>query len=311
MAWLLAAGTLALVGFVWFISTRKPYDNELNDPAEDARPRCASCDSTDLEVLGPDVYVCRSCGYEGGQGRARLSALEAQVDWAARPWSERIAAAQEDVAEAMRQLEALEPEVARFPNPLLRDRSDPGEDLGTGDDPARTRLLIQICACLQPLQRAAIKVPGIVLPPDDDPVWRPGEIGTRAVPRRRSRRSMPRSARSSTAPWVGCERSPRRMAAGSNWACPAPAARRPRPAARRRLGRAPIVRHGARRPEGLKASERGGRSFIWVWLRPSISGRSPSRIPRPGFGYPTPIPGVDPECAGSSSAGHWSPSPRQ
>jgi hypothetical protein len=34
-----------------------------------AEAHCVACDGTDLEVLAPDVYACKACGYEGGEGR--------------------------------------------------------------------------------------------------------------------------------------------------------------------------------------------------------------------------------------------------
>ncbi len=33
---------------------------------------CVACESRDLEIVGGDAYRCRACGYEGGQGWARV-----------------------------------------------------------------------------------------------------------------------------------------------------------------------------------------------------------------------------------------------
>lgn len=154
---------------------------------------CVACGSDDVEILAPGVYVCRACGYQGGENRAAWERGEKQAAWGARPWAERIAAARGGVEDTQRQLLALESDARRWPNPEVVDAyastSNPnaGFDLASNYlevrrvQRARQALLEAIRKALAPLYAAADAVPGLAIPPPDDPRWdgEPDEVFAR------------------------------------------------------------------------------------------------------------------------------------
>ena len=125
MAWLLAAGTLALVGLRWSISTRKPYDNELNDPPRTPGPDARAA-TAPIGGPGPGCLRVPELRVRGRSGTRPAVGARGPGGLGGTPLvrADRRGPGGRRGGDAPAQ--ALEPEVARFPNPLLRDRSDPG-----------------------------------------------------------------------------------------------------------------------------------------------------------------------------------------
>ena len=147
--------------------------------------RCVACGSDDLGLLAPRVYRCRACGYEGGENRVAWERTRSQAAWGARPWSERLAAARSGVQDTLRQLLAVEDDARRWPaleviqayssSLVAREyyRANVLDDLTAARQRqhAKEALLEAIRMALAPLYAAADAVPGLEIPPPDDPAW--------------------------------------------------------------------------------------------------------------------------------------------
>ncbi len=175
---------------LWDELGREGWENGDGVEAGDVVPvgaeRCVACGSDDLELLAPRVYRCRACGYEGGENRGAWERTRNQAAWAARPWSERLAAARSGVQDTRRQLLAVEDHARRWPAPEViqayassyHDWHPVQRDPFISDltevrlrQHAKEALLEAIRMALAPLYAAADAVPGLELPPPDDPAW--------------------------------------------------------------------------------------------------------------------------------------------
>ena len=154
---------------------------------------CVACGSTDLEVVAPGVYVCRACGYEGGDGRPAWERDRRQAEWASRPWPERVTAARTAVRDALRQLLALEPDVRRWPAEAVVAAYAATWEQGATDQQrtwyaaeregvARGALVSAIVGATAPLHTAGEAVPDLGVPDPEDPSWNgePREVFARA-----------------------------------------------------------------------------------------------------------------------------------
>jgi len=177
--WILVVGVSALVlGSPFLLKALfRALDRWRHPPfADDC---CAACGAFDLDTQAPGVYRCRACGYEGGENRGAFEAKQRQVSWADRPWTERVAAARQAVADARYQLEAqVGPDGG-----LMRGSVVPSVSLGAVSagvyesvsqaeiDRVEDNLHMAVSEALLPLQRVAEILPGIALPTADDPVF--------------------------------------------------------------------------------------------------------------------------------------------
>ncbi len=78
------------------------FKRRLNAPDVDGE--CISCQSTALDVLGPDAYRCRDCGYEGGAGLAAIAERNAAAAFAGRDPAERQQVALQRLHDALHSL---------------------------------------------------------------------------------------------------------------------------------------------------------------------------------------------------------------
>ena len=107
---------LAVAGLViWRVvamgrASRAPISNE----------ECVACGSRDVTSLGPAVYRCGACGYEGGSGVAASLAERERAEIEAMGPEARRAGAIADLEEALAGLASVEDDLAR-PAPSVAD----------------------------------------------------------------------------------------------------------------------------------------------------------------------------------------------
>ncbi len=76
-----------------------------------AAPTCVACESTDLEMLAPEAYRCNACGYEGGEGWAKLQRARKLSRLEALPTKELVSSVAADLEDLrLLLLTAVEPE---------------------------------------------------------------------------------------------------------------------------------------------------------------------------------------------------------
>ena len=142
---------LAIVGVAGAIAARR-MANAAKAPISDEE--CVSCGSRDVQVQGAGVYLCLTCGYEGGSGRAAMREQTQAERYASLSPQARLEAVTEHVRCATRILSSFGGRVAAGGSTISTAAYEAfAEDPGV--DPTRSTVADDICAAATELKLAA------------------------------------------------------------------------------------------------------------------------------------------------------------